>query len=94
MRNIVISLAAVAAISAIAAPAAAEGQQNNVLAAPQDQDGGTANAAPRSRARAAAGGDRVVCMRINPGASRITRRICRTQQEWEERGGDEVIDPR
>lgn len=93
MRNIVISFAAVVALSAIAAPAAA--QQSAVLAAPQAQDNsGSASAAQAPRARAAADGDRVVCMRINPGASRITRRICRTQAEWQARGGDEVVDPR
>jgi len=93
MRNIVISLAAVTALSVLTAPAAA--QQSAMLTAPQAQDNsGAASSAQAPRARTSTGDDRVVCMRVNPGASRITRRICRTQAEWQARGGDEVVDPR
>lgn len=95
MRNLVLSLAAVAAVFALTAPAAAQAQQSAMLSSPQDQDNASAAAGTsRPRAAAATGSDRVVCMRINPGASRITRKVCRTQREWEERGGDEVVDPR
>lgn len=92
MRNIVLSLAAVAAVSTFAFPAAA--QQNAMLAAPQAQDGSGSSGTAAPRARAPTGGDRVICTRFDSGASRITRRVCRTQQEWQERGEQEIANSR
>lgn len=84
MRNIMISLGAAAAASVIAVPAA-QAQGNAMLVAPQEQEG-SGSAAPVQRPRTAAGRDRIVCMRVDTSASRITRRVCRTEQEWRDRG--------
>lgn len=81
MRNIVISLAAVAALSTFALPAAAQ-QQRTVTDTPQDQAAsGTAARAPSAR-----GSDRMVCMKVELSGSHVTRRVCRTEREWQARG--------
>lgn len=79
MRNIVISIAAVAALSAISAPAAAQQQQRTASPSQAQSESGTEN-------RRDTGSDRVICMRVELSNSRIARRICRTEQEWRARG--------
>jgi hypothetical protein len=82
MRNLVISLAAVAALSTFALPAAAQ-QQSTVAAAPQSR---ATNDSGAARAPQARGSDRVVCMNVELSGSHVTRRVCRTEREWQARG--------
>ena len=82
MRIFVISLAAVAALSTIALPAAAQ-QQRSVAPAAQNQG---ASGTPAARAPRARGSDRMVCMDVELSGSHVTRRVCRTEREWQARG--------
>lgn len=84
MRNIVISLAAAAALATYALPAAAQ-QQRTMLAAPQAQDSNGTGAAAAPRARGGVG-ERVICMRVELSGSHVSRRVCRTEREWRDRG--------
>ena len=82
MRILVISLAAVAALSTFALPAAAQ-PQSTVAASAQNQRATGATAARTPRAR---GSDRMVCMDVELSGSHVTRRVCRTEREWQARG--------
>ena len=74
MRNIYAGFAA-ALLAAAAIPATAQAQSGTQSSQPRARTGDNANE-----------GERMVCMRVQLSGSRVTRRVCRTQSEWESRG--------
>jgi hypothetical protein len=78
MRNMLIATAA-AALCAAALPAAA-------------RSGSDQAAQPSQRERARSGGDaeRKICVNERVSESRITRRICRTAQQWRDSNDADV----
>ena len=82
MRNFLIVIAAGFVASAV--PASAEPRAN--LTAPDNsiaeaQQGGGSSTATRANA------ERRICLDVELTGSRMVRRVCRTQAEWEARGG-------
>jgi len=84
MRKFTLSIAA----AALAVFPAAAAQTASVAGAQSSSVSGNPAESGQSRARAnrAADGDRTICMRVQTGASRVTRRVCRTESEWQARG--------
>ncbi len=75
-----------AAALAIAAPASAERSDSAMPSAGAAETGG-GGAAPR---RSRADDDRRICVQATHTGTRVPRRICKTQAEWDTEGGLEV----
>ncbi|MDQ8756650.1 hypothetical protein RCO27_10435 [Sphingosinicella sp. LHD-64] len=79
-----------ATLLAFTLPAAANPGANDAYAlnAPASSAGDNARPAQRAGTTPSSAADsRPICVRETPTGSRISRRICYTRQEWEERGG-------
>jgi hypothetical protein len=78
MRNILIATAA-AALCAAALPAAARNSDDQAAQPSQQQ-----------RARSGSDAERKICVNERVSSSRISRRICRTAQQWRESNDTDV----
>lgn len=83
MRNFLIVIAAGFVVTAL--PASAQVQ---AIAAPRDNAAAEQSSSSGSSGGAPAADDtRRICVNVELSGSRMVRRVCRTQAEWEARGG-------
>jgi len=86
MRKMLIVLTAPALLIA-ALPAQGQTVQNNVQSPASDR-----GAASSEQRRNRADPDRRICVDLQLSGSHVTRRVCRTAREWQDRGEFETDD--